>query len=106
MVTTNLSNNQIISNSVNQTISNVANAEATIELSNNSFLNSSSRKWVLSFIAGILFALISSPVVYELINSISLALKGPLVFLPVGPTWFGILINSIIFLLLFRLILA
>ena len=64
----------------------------------------SAQKWWASFLLGILFVLISSPVFYGLTSSVSMAIG----FRPLavgGPSIFGLVIHGVIFILILMLIL-
>jgi hypothetical protein len=62
-------------------------------------------KWVISIIGGILFLIVSMPSMYDLTNmvgkrmGIEYATKG-------GPTVAGLIVHTIVFILLFRLVLV
>lgn len=61
------------------------------------------QKWLLSLAAGILFFLISMPFTYELTDKVfgSIAHTS----YADGPTWLGLSLHTIVFALLFRVIL-
>jgi hypothetical protein len=65
------------------------------------------QKWVSALIAALLFALISSTVVYQLTNQLFVSLFGPSAATlgPNGPTMFGLVLHSVVFLLVVRLLL-
>jgi hypothetical protein len=64
----------------------------------------SKQKWLLSLIAGLLFALIAFPFTYELTNDL-FSRVGLEVTTGGGATVFGIALHSIVFALVFRLVL-
>lgn len=63
------------------------------------------QKWLAAIVVGILFLLFSAPFVYQLTNAL---------FAPLGlntivsgrPTWGGLIIHAILFVLLLRLLMA
>jgi hypothetical protein len=65
------------------------------------------QKWVSALIAALLFALISSTIVYQLTNQLLVSIFGPAASTlgPNGPTMFGLILHSIVFLLVVRLLL-
>jgi hypothetical protein len=65
------------------------------------------QKWVSALIAALLFALISSTMVYQLTNQLMVSIFGPSAATlgPKGPTLFGLILHSVVFLLVVRLIL-
>lgn len=66
---------------------------------------SNSQKWIAAIVAGLLFLLLSSPIAYQFTN----ALFGAIGLNTTDggrPTWGGLIIHSIIFVLLIRLIMA
>ena len=65
----------------------------------------SGQKWWAAVICGFVFALISSPAAYYATSMVSTSLGGiPLAYSP-GPNFFGLLIHTLIFILLIRIIL-
>lgn len=65
-----------------------------------------SQKWLAALFSGILFAIISSPFVYNLTNSLFSSLSPNLATVANGqPTLFGLILHSIVFGLLVRLFL-
>lgn len=67
---------------------------------------SGGQKWGIAVAGGVLFGILSLPLVYGGTNSIAKQLKLPNTFNPGGPTMTGIIVNVIIFIILFRIILA
>jgi len=66
---------------------------------------SSGQKWWASILLGFIFAIISSPAAYFITSTVTTTLDGlPLMYGP-GPSLVGLLIHSIIFALIIRLIL-
>ena len=65
------------------------------------------QKWLAALIAAILFAIISSKVVYQLTNSLFVSIFGPkaATWGVNGPTMFGLILHTVVFLLLVRLLL-
>lgn len=63
-------------------------------------------KWVAAIIAGLLFLLLASPVAYNLVNSLTEPLGLPVVDGRDCPNVNGLVLNSIIFTLVLRLIMA
>jgi hypothetical protein len=65
------------------------------------------QKWLAALIAAVLFAIISSSVVYQLTNSLMTSVFGPkaATWGANGPTMFGLLLHSVVFLLVVRLLL-
>lgn len=64
-----------------------------------------SQKWWAAIVIGFVFALISSPAAYFVTSTVTTSLGGaPLVFGP-GPNLVGLLVHTIIFILIVRLIL-
>jgi len=65
---------------------------------------SSQQKWVISIFSGILFAIISSNMVYGFTNRLFSGLNvGPL-YVKGGPTVTGLIIHTIVFILIVRLV--
>jgi hypothetical protein len=65
---------------------------------------SSQQKWIISIFAGLLFAIISSNVVYGFTNKLFGGFNlGPL-YVKGGPTVTGLIIHTIVFILLVRLV--
>lgn len=62
-------------------------------------------KWMAAFTAGVLFALISSPLAYYITSSITVGLGGIALTVGPGPTFAGLLLHTIIFILIIRWIL-
>lgn len=65
----------------------------------------SGNKWWASFLAGFVFAIISSPAFYYGTSAISTTLGGPPTTDGPGPTFVGLLLHTIIFTLIIRWIL-
>ena len=65
---------------------------------------SNREKWIISLIAGIIFALVASPAAFGLTNRISTKIGGPLLFLGAGATTWGLIIHAIVFALIIRLL--
>lgn len=66
---------------------------------------SSGQKWWASFILGFLFAIISSSAAYFVTSKITTSLGGlPLMYGP-GPSFVGLLVHTIIFIIIIRIIL-
>lgn len=66
---------------------------------------SSKDKWMAAFVAGVLFALISSPLAYYITSSLTVGLGGIALTVGPGPTFAGLLLHTIIFILIVRWIL-
>ncbi len=65
----------------------------------------SQQKWIIAVLAGVLFALISSNMMYGFTNKLFSGINvGPL-YKTGGPTTTGLVIHTIVFILLIRLIL-
>lgn len=65
----------------------------------------SGQKWWASVLLGFVFAIISSPSLYGLTNMSSNALGGPKTNQKSGATLFGLILHTIIFILIVRIIL-
>lgn len=62
------------------------------------------QKWIVAIFTGILFAIISSPLVYGVTNKLFASLNvGPLTTAG-GPTTTGLLIHTVVFILVSRLV--
>ncbi len=69
---------------------------------------SNSQKWLGALVAGLLFLILSSGIVYQLTNKIFTSIFGPkaaTVTIAGAPTVFGLILHTIVFILLLRLIL-
>jgi hypothetical protein len=69
---------------------------------------SNSQKWLGALVAGLLFLILSSGIVYQLTNKIFTSIFGPkaaTVTVAGAPTVFGLILHTIVFILLLRLIL-
>lgn len=67
-------------------------------------MHDSQQKWIISIVAGLLFALVSLPFTYKLTNSVSQKI-GFDTFEDGGATSYGIGVHVVIFILVLRLIL-
>lgn len=65
---------------------------------------SSGQKWIAAIILGLLFALISSNFVYRLTNTLFTSIGVSPLYVAGGPTLLGLLIHTIVFILIVRLI--
>lgn len=65
----------------------------------------SSKKWKISLIAGILFFIISSPMLYKVVDGLGKKLSGKLEIVDYygKPTTLGLLVHSVVFILITRL---
>ena len=66
---------------------------------------SSNRKLLIAIIFGLIFAILSSPVVYQITNYISMKLGGVETTIGQGPTIIGLIIQTLIFIIVIRIIL-
>lgn len=66
---------------------------------------SSNRKLLIAIIFGLIFAILSSPIVYQITNYISLKLGGVETTIGQGPTIIGLIIQTLIFIIVIRIIL-
>ena len=69
-------------------------------------LSSNSKKWIIAIITGIIAVIVFSPLVYQLTNTISSRLRGPLLARAGGPTGWGLLIQFILFVIIVRLLMG
>ena len=69
-------------------------------------LEPSAEKWVLALVAGILFVIIASPMLFKGTDYLLEKLKIHVVDASGKPSIVGLLIHGLIFVLLFRVILA
>jgi hypothetical protein len=65
----------------------------------------SGQKWWAAVLLGFLFALISSPAAYYITSKVSTSLGGAPLIDGTGPTFIGLLIHTIIFIIIIRIIL-
>lgn len=65
---------------------------------------SNRNKWVYSIMAGIVFFLLASPFMFETTSKIFNAIKLQIVSSPGCPNTAGVLIHSIVFILIMRLL--
>ena len=60
-------------------------------------------KWLLAIVGGLLFVLVSSPITYMITNNLSFGT----LLTPAGcPSFYGILVHTIVFIILIRLMLT
>ena len=80
---------------------------SSIPVSLNVSVLTSSKKWILSVIAGVLFALISAPFTYSLTNKLFEVIHLQTVeYEESNVTLVGFILHTIVFALLFRLLLV
>ena len=60
-------------------------------------------KWIISIIAGLIFLVISSPFMYKLTNDLA-ASFGQVTAFGGSPTMFGLVLHTVVFLLVVRLL--
>jgi len=65
----------------------------------------SGQKWWAAVLLGFIFALISSPVAYNITSSVTSAMAGITLMEGPGPNFIGLVIHTIIFIIIIRLIL-
>lgn len=66
----------------------------------------SAQKWVVSFIVALLFLVFASPIVFKLVNSITSKFNVDVASATGCPTILGLFVHALVFLLVFRLLLA
>jgi len=67
----------------------------------------SSQKWWYAFVMALLFLIFSSVILYSLTSSISTALGLPVIYAsPGGPTFYGLVIHTLLFFFLVRIIMG
>lgn len=65
---------------------------------------SNGKKWLVSLMAGLLFLIISSPIVYKLVNSLTSLVRLKLADKNGCPNVLGLLVHTVVFVLLVRLL--
>lgn len=65
----------------------------------------SGQKWWAAVLLGLVFAIISSPVAYNITNYFVVSSGGAAIYAGQGPTLAGLVIHTLIFILIVRLIL-
>lgn len=97
-----------ISNGISSGISNIVedsggtNGDAVNDISNQV---TSGQKWWAAVVLGFVFFIISSPVAYHITSQVTLNTIGSPLMYGTGPTLAGLLVHTIIFVLIVRLIL-
>jgi hypothetical protein len=104
--------NPIISSSSITHIDALLNDSRIAPTSNGSILSkpicdqpTSGQKWWASIVLGFIFALVSSPAAYYATSKITMSLGGASLTNGPGPTYAGLLLHTIIFIIIIRVIL-
>ena len=85
------------------------------EIENNKFLDAlkklfstqltNSQKWIFSFVASLVFFVVASPVLYGFTNTLTTGIGLCRTYNPGGANIFGLLIHTVVYMLLIRLLL-